>query len=208
VFARYRPIRIWFCIAAALVASSIADPLIEFVSNSGAFGPGSFTDHSNGDVFPALGAGLTFVAVSIALRVRRVFLRSSVREDLQPSRLRLLLPYVFATQIAALYVMERGEQYAVAGHAAGGLIWLGGPAPVSLALHAVSCVLTTWLLGRLARHLARSAVSLVAHIIAAIAVAPRAVAVTFARVSRRADARRRAPLLGRTGLRAPPPLTA
>jgi hypothetical protein len=208
MFARYRPIRIWFCLAAALVAASIADPVIEFASNHGAFGAGSFTDHSNGDVFPALGAGLALVAVSIALRVRRVFVRSNVREYLQPSALWPLLPYVFAAQIAALYVMETAEQYAVAGHALGGSVWLGGPAPVSLALHALCCVLTTLLLGRLARHLARSAVTLVAHIIAAIAVVPRAAAVTFIVTSFCADARRRAPLLGRTGLRAPPLLTA
>jgi hypothetical protein len=45
-----RTIRAWFCLAAALVAASITDPLVEFASNSGMFGPGSFTDHSNQDV--------------------------------------------------------------------------------------------------------------------------------------------------------------
>jgi len=208
VFGHLRPIRIWFCIAAALVAASIADPLVEFASNGGAFGAGSFTDHSNWDVFPALGAGVALVAVYIALRVRRALLRAGVHESLRPSALLALLPYVFAVQIALLYVMETAEQFVVAGHALGGVIWLGGPAPVSLAAHAVICVLTTFLLGRLACRLARSAVTPVAHIIAAIAVARRFATVTFSVVSRRADARRRAPLLSRTGLRAPPPLPA
>jgi hypothetical protein len=208
VFERLSPIRIWFCIAAALVAASIADPLIEFASNSGAFGPGSFTDHSNWDVFPALGAGIALAAIYIGLRVRRTFVRADVHDGLRPSALLSLLPYVFAAQIALLYVMETVEQFAVAGHALGGLIWLGGPAPVSLAVHAVICVVTTLLLGRLACRLARSAASFVAHIIAAIAVVPRSAAATFTVVSRRADARRRPPLLSRTGLRAPPPLPA
>lgn len=208
MFGHLQPIRIWFCIAAALVAASFADPLVEFASNSGAFGAGSFTDHSNWDVFPALGTGVVLAAIYIALRVRRAFVRRHVHDVLRPSALLSLLPFVFAAQIALLYVMETAEQFVVTGHALGSVIWLGGPAPVSLAVHAVICVLSTFLLGRLACHLARSAATLVAHIIAAIAVAPRSAAITFTLVSRRADARRRAPLLSRTGLRAPPPLTS
>ena len=119
MFGHLRPIRIWFCIAAALVAASIADPLVEFASNGGAFGAGSFTDHSNWDVFPALGAGVALVAVYIALRVRRALLRAGVHESLRPSALLALLPYVFAVQIALLYVMETAEQFVVAGHALG-----------------------------------------------------------------------------------------
>jgi hypothetical protein len=71
-------IRAWFCIAAALVAASVADPLVEFASNRGVFGPGSFTDHSNRDVLPALCAGLAFGAVYVLLRARSILARRDV----------------------------------------------------------------------------------------------------------------------------------
>jgi len=204
VLQQRRAIRVWFCIAAALIAASVADPLVEFASNSGVFGPGSFTDHSNLDILPALCAGLLFGSVYVVLRARRILSR---RVEL-PTAVGKLLPAIFTAQIALLYVMETLEQFAVAGHALGGTIWLGGPPPASLAAHLVSCVLTTILLGRLARALSHKAVTLVARIVAAIGLAPRGLAVISLRRSYHADARRRAPLLSRTGDRAPPHLPA
>lgn len=195
-----RAIRVWFCAAAALLAAAIADPLVELASNRGVFGPGSFTDHSNLDILPALGAGLLLGAVYVVLRVRRILARRIVL----PTALGRLLPCVFAAQIALLYAMETLEQFAVAGHALGGTIWLGAPPLASLAAHGVSCVLTTFLLGHLCRSLSHKAVTLVAHIVAAIGLAPRTPAVISLRRSHRADARRRAPLLSRAGDRAPP----
>lgn len=199
-----RALRAWFCIAAALVAASIADPLVEFASNRGLFGAGSFTDHSNQDVLPALCAGLLFGTVCVVLRVRGLL---AFRVALPPA-MSVLLPDVFAVQIALLYGMETLEQFVVAGHPLGGTVWLGGPPPASLAAHAASCVLATFLLGRLTRSLSHKAARIVARIVAAIGLAPRSPAIAFLRRSHRADARRRAPLLGRTGERAPPFLTA
>src|ERR1700694_3279642 len=61
-------IRFWFCVAVALVALAIADPLTEWASNAGLFGPGNFTDHSNADVVPALFAGFAFFALHLVMR--------------------------------------------------------------------------------------------------------------------------------------------
>ena len=194
-----RTVCIWFCIAAALVAASVADPLVEFASNGGIFGSGSFTDGSNQDVLPALCAGLAFGAVYVFLRARRI-LGGYVRH----SALWPLLPYVFLAQIALLYSLETAEQVVVIGHPLGGAIWLGGPPIASLAAHGTSCVLTTFLLASLARHLAQRAVTIVEHIAAAIAFVPRSRALAFVRVSPRPDARRRGPRLSRIGERAPP----
>jgi hypothetical protein len=193
----------WFCLAAALVAAAIADPLVEFASNSGVFGSGSFTDHSNGDVLPALVAGLALGAVYVFLRARRILAQQG-NAVVRTIRVLPLLPYVFAAQIALLYAMETAEQFVVAGHSLGGTIWLGGPPLASLAVHGVMCLLTTFLMGHLARRLSQKAVTLVARIVAAIGLAPRSPATTFLRPSHRADARRRAPLLSRIGERAPP----
>ena len=199
-----RALRAWFGLAAALVAASVADPLVEFASNRGLFGAGSFTDHSNQDVLPALGAGLLFGTVYVVLRVRGML---ACRVALPPA-VGVLLPYVFAAQIALLYGMETLEQFVVSGHALGGTVWLGGPLPASLAAHAASCVLATFLLGRLTHSLSYKTARIVTRIAAAIGLAPRSPLVAFVRRSHRADARRRAPLLGRTGERAPPHLTA
>jgi hypothetical protein len=197
-----RAIRAWFCIAAALVAASIADPLVEFASNSGVFGPGSLTDHSNQDVLPVLALGLALGLVYVFLRARRILARRDLL--VRTTAVWSLLPCVFVAQIALLYVMETVEQFVVAGHSLGGTIWLGGPPFASLAVHFASCVFTAFLMGRLARLLSQRAATVVAHIVAAIGLAPRSPAVTFLRVLHRADARRRAPLLCRIGERAPP----
>lgn len=201
--AQTRTIRAWFCIAAALVAASIADPLVEFASNSGIFGPGSFTDHSNQDVLPALAAGLALGAVYVFFRARRI-LTAHRGAVLSTIGVRPSLPYVFAAQIALLYGMETVEQFVVTGHALGGTIWLGGPPLASLSVHAAICVLTTFLMGRSARFLSQKAVTLAARIVAAIGLAPRSPAMLFLRVSQRADERRLAPVRRRIGERAPP----
>lgn len=182
------------------MAAAIADPLVECASNRGAFGPGSFTDHSNWDVLPALGAALLFGGVYIALRTRRMLARRVAPAIAGVN----LLPTVFGVQLALLYVMETLEQFVVYGHGLGGTIWLGGPPLVSLAAHGFACVLSTFVVGHAVRALSRRAAAIVAHISAAIGVAPRSPAVMFMRRSHRADARRRAPLLSRSGDRAPP----
>ena len=108
---RARPLRTWFCLAAALVAAAIADPLIECASNSGVFGSGSFTGRSNQDVLPVLCAGLTCGAVYVFLAARRILARrahTTIRSNRQhvarQPAVRPLLPYIFVARIALLYV--------------------------------------------------------------------------------------------------------
>jgi hypothetical protein len=145
-------IRLCFCLAAAVIAAAVADPLVEAASNAGWFGSGSFTDRSSIDVIPAFALGCGFVALYVVLRVRRVLaachgnvhfaLRFS--NDTLGYRVFALLPVIFAFQLAVLYSMETAEQFAVWGHALGGAIWLGGPVAVSLAAHAVACIAVTF----------------------------------------------------------------
>jgi len=139
-------IRLWFCLAVAVAAAAIADPLVEWASNAGCFGPGSFTDHSNADVLPAIVVGVGLAAIHVLLRVRAMLSNPAA----PPNLLRLsnvalhgsvarLLPATFALQIFALFSMETVEQHAIYGHGLGGTVWLGGPALVSLATHAAVC---------------------------------------------------------------------
>ena len=193
-----RAIRTWFCLAAALVAASIADPLVEFASNRGVFGRGVWTDHSNQDVLPALCAGLLLAAVYVALRTLRLLKRRFVA----PAAAGSLLPYVFALQIALLFVMETLEQQVVTGHALGGTVWLGGPPPASLAAHAVACVAVTFLLGRLTRALGADGRNGRPHISSPRASNAAGRAVRWYADRSGADVRSRARLLGPSGKRA------
>jgi hypothetical protein len=52
--------------------------------------------------------------------------------------------------------MEASEQVLVRGHLLGGTIWLGGPVIVSLAAHAVTCVLVAFAVAKTVRTLAKA----------------------------------------------------
>jgi hypothetical protein len=147
-----------------MVAAAIVDPLVEFASNAGWFGPGTFTDRSNLDVVPALALGTLFVGVQIVARIYRTgcgercgpaFWRAS--DEALSGGIGRLLPAAFALQICALFAMETAEQFAVYGHGLGGIVWLGGPAAMSLGAHLVACVAVAYGIARLVRALARAA---------------------------------------------------
>ena len=207
--------RILFCIAVAIMAAAAADPLVEFGSNAGLFGPGNYTDHSNLDVVPAVLVALLFAALHLFLRIRgalmgpreasRLWLRQS-SDALGSAMLLRLLPAAFAIQIVALYSMETAEQFVVAGHAFGGTIWLGGPTAASLTVHAAFCLIVTLTVGRTLRAFARTAVQIV-RLIRELATLPahcgRPLFLPLLRVR---TLRLSSPIPSRIGERAPPVL--
>lgn len=197
--------RVWFCAVTALIAAALADPLVESLSNNGAFGGGSFTDHSNADVVPALSAGLMLAALAGVIRLGGALRGAHRATPAAPLGVLRLVPFVFALQIVLLYAMETGEQLAVYGRLLGGALWLGGPPLASLTIHALACVLATWLAVRTARAFARTVVRIAGRIMA-IAVAPRTAAVFCARLGQRLDTRRSAFARRVAGERAPPQL--
>ena len=134
-----RSVRFWFSLAVALISAAVADPLLEAASNRGVFGHGTFTDHSNLDVLPALCVGLVAIGVHVALRINSGLLRSW--DTALRARAGTLLPMTFAAQLIVLYSMETIEQAVVAGHPLGGSIWLGAPAIIALAVHALTCII-------------------------------------------------------------------
>jgi hypothetical protein len=144
-----RPIRLWFCIAAAVIAAAIADPLVEGISNAGWFGPGSYTDHSNLDVLPTLALGAILVVLYLVVRVRRDLLR--VSDDALHTKVSRLLVPIFGLQLALLASMETVEQIIVAGHSLGSTIWLGGPIWFSLSVHAAVCLAVSFGLANILR---------------------------------------------------------
>lgn len=179
---------------------------MEFASNAGLFGRGQFTDRSNLDVVPALAIGALLVIVYTAIRARAMLvdLRSSERA-LEGNVLRLI-PLAFGLQMSVLFAMETLEQIVVRGHALGGSIWLGGPAPISLLVHATVCALVAVVIAQSVRSLARVAVATIRHV---RAVACRPLQPTRPIALRELDFAafaRFAPLLARLGERAPPAL--
>jgi hypothetical protein len=167
-------VKVWFCLAVATVAASVADLVIESASNAGFFGSGNFTDHSDWDILPCLFVGLVFVVMHCFCGVRKLLHGSQssasplelnnahVRSSLQ------LLPAIYGLQILVLYAMETMEQRVVYHHLLGGSVWLGGPLAISLALHAVVCLLVTALAALLLRAFAEATVRLVQLVAALI----------------------------------------
>ncbi|MFZ0032722.1 MAG: hypothetical protein WBE79_05575 [Candidatus Cybelea sp.] len=144
-------IRLGFGLTIAVIAAAIADPIVEFASNAGWLGTGSFTDHSNLDIIPALLLGIGLLALYMVRRAHAVLAGRAI-----PRRITGLLPTVFVLQIAILYVMETLEQLVVWGHPFGATVWLGGPIWTSLAIHAGICLTVTYAIARSARALAET----------------------------------------------------
>jgi hypothetical protein len=210
------PVRFGFCTAIAVIAAAIADPLVEFASNAGWFGPGLFTDHSNLDVAPALIIGVLLLAAYLVLKARAALANGSGRDrDLWReaghalgSGVWRLMPAIFGLQMLTLYAMETAEQYAVWGHSLGPTIWLGGPLPVSLAVHAIICVAVAATIARWVRALTATTLRFIRLIRALATFAPQPAG---SLASRRRDSisfRRPAPVLCRIGERAPPFVSA
>jgi hypothetical protein len=143
-----------FRMAVAVAAAALANPLIEWLSDTGIFGPGRFTDRSNLDVIPALTVAFALGMLFVLVLARRMFSPSSYPPqwlrryagEIGPASVRRMLPSIFVLQLISLFGMETLEQIATAGHPLGGSIWLGGPAAVSLAGHFLSCIVFAWAL--------------------------------------------------------------
>lgn len=187
-----------FCVAIAVIAAAVADPIVEFVSNAGWFGNGVFTDRSNADVFPALAAGAIALGLFLCRKARAILDGNAL-----PRRYWTLLPAVFGVQIIALFVMETTEQLVLRGRVLGPAVWLGGPVVASLAMHAASCLAFTWLFVRCARGLAKTTLH-VLRMIRAIVTFPIAPAILVRLRAAGAVWHKNVPLACRIGERAPP----
>ncbi|MGB8910331.1 MAG: hypothetical protein WCC84_16415 [Candidatus Cybelea sp.] len=160
-------IRPGLCLTIAVIAAAVADPIVEFASNAGWLGAGSFTDHSNLDIIPALLLGVGLLALYMVRRAHAVLAGRAI-----PRRIAGLLPTVFVLQITTLYAMETLEQIAVWGHPFGAAVWLGGPPAISLAIHAAICMTVTYVVVRSGRTLAATTLRVIrlAGAIASLAV--------------------------------------
>ncbi len=198
-----------------VVAAALGDAVVESISNSGAFGPAYF-DRNHLSVIPTLIAGLLIVLeINGARRLGRLATRRRGPEndwlveaatELSARPVALDLPYVFALQIAALFVMESVEQLAFGGRLLGGTVWLGGPLLLSFAVHAAFGTLCTALLDSFMRAVVRTVASLIETAIAFVWLSTAAGTRGSFLWTRGAAAyvRARAPFVRRSGGRAPP----
>lgn len=193
-------LRLGFCLAVAVISAAIADPIVESASNAGWFGAGNFTDHSSIDVVPALIAGIVLLTLYLVRKAHLLVVERCA------STLVAILPVVFVLQIIALYVIETSEQLVVWHHMLGPGVWLGGPAPVSVAVHAVIGGAVAFAMLRSNRRLARTTlrvIALIRAIVVARFVFERPLATRWIAKLSVAAAR---PVLCRIGERAPPAL--
>jgi hypothetical protein len=191
--------KIGFCAVTAVIAASTADPIVEFCSNAGLFGPGHYTDRSNLDVVPALLAGLSLLLLYLVRRAPAIVSARGVSWNVGYSP-----PAIFVLQLAAVYLMETAEQFVVYGHPLGPTIWLGAPPLISLTIHAAIGIAVTFAIVRWRRTLAATTLRVIRLIraIATFAAAPEQ-----ARVARRPGhtlLKELFPALRAIGDRAPP----
>ncbi|MBV8373299.1 MAG: hypothetical protein JOY69_08570 [Candidatus Eremiobacteraeota bacterium] len=209
-------VRLWFALGVAIAAASIADPIVEACSNAGWFGAGTFTDHSNLDIAPALSLGALLLLRHLVLRVRVLL---SPRGAAPPSLLRSasgavvsgtaqLLPLTFALQLFVLFAMETIEQIVVRGQPLGGTIWLGGPIAISLAVHAIVCVAALFAIAHCVRALAVRTARAIRALYAFATSRAQTAPGTLSRRSIDATFSLPLPVLCRIGERAPPFQTA
>ncbi len=188
-----------FCLAIAVIAAALADPLIEFASNARWFGPGSFTDCSNVDVVPALFAGVALLALFMVRKANAVLAGGALSRGCVA-----LLPAIFGLQMATLYVMETTEQLFVFRHVFGPTIWLGAPPAISLPVHAAVCLAVTYAIVRSRRTLAATTLRVVRLIVAIATFAPQIAAPIAARRFSHVCFKNFLPVLCTIGERAPP----
>jgi hypothetical protein len=186
-------------LAVAVIAAAVADPVVEFASNAGWFGPGNFTDGSNLDVIPALVVGIAVLALYLIGTARAVLAGTAL-----PRRIGSLVPAIFVLQIVALYVMETTEQLIVGGHTLGPAVWLGAPVFASLAIHAAFGVAITLWIARSARGLAATTLRVIRLMKATPSFAAHRFEILPPRRSDERSFRQLVPLLCRIGERAPP----
>ncbi|MGC8485073.1 MAG: hypothetical protein ACP5O6_05500 [Candidatus Baltobacteraceae bacterium] len=191
-----------FRVTVAVLAVALADPCLEFASNAGWFGSGRFTDRSMADVAPTLLFGALFLVAQLFGIFRRASI--SLRFD-EPLRrpIAQIVPSIFSLQIVLLFLIESIEQRVVYGHLLGGSLWLGAPALIALAVHALFTVGTAFLVAGALRVFARRAPALATAIrLRRERNAPLAVAIrrSFAVVSAALPKR----TFGSIGKRAPP----
>jgi hypothetical protein len=186
-------------LALAAIAAAIADPIVEFASNAGWFGHGSFTDHSNLDVVPSLLAGVGLMVIFLTRRSRVVLAGQAFPRGIAP-----LLPTIFALQILTLFVIETGEQVIAWGHVLGPAVWLGGPLPASLAIHAAICLALAFWISRSVRVLAATTLRVIRLLRAIATLAVRPSLARSLRLLQVGCFKQRSPVVCQIGERAPP----
>jgi hypothetical protein len=160
-------IRFGLCLAIAVIAAALADPIVEFASNAGWLGAGSFTDRSNLDIIPALLLGVGLLVLFMIRKARAVLTGHAI-----PRRIVWLLPTIFVLQIGTLYAMETLEQIVVWGHPFPAPVWLGGPVAISLAIHALICLTVTYAITRSGHTLAVTTLRVLRLVRAIASLAP------------------------------------
>jgi hypothetical protein len=201
-----------FCVAAALLAAAVGDPVLETLARTGAFGP-NFGDDDQLGAIPAV---LCAVLVAGAIVVRRVLHACGTRSDgralllafgrARPNEPLRHVPAIAALTLAAVYGIEALE-LRLGGSAHAGLSWLGAPLALALVAYVALSALAALAVDALLRALVATLTALVREAIALVAFLNRAGAGSLDRGRARTLTRARSAIVARRARgRAPPSL--
>jgi len=206
--------RLPLLVAVAFIASALADPVVESVSNTGIFG-GHYADDNHIGIIPTLLVGLILVFEMLALRFAAIWRHSrnrsgdglvDVARKFASGPFARDIPAVLVMQFGALFLLESAEQLTVGGKLLGGIAWLGGPILFSLVTHMFVGAGCTLALGALMRAVTRAFASIVQTAIRFIWLAIRCPSGGQFNIDRRVETgpRTQAPHVRQIGGRAPP----
>jgi hypothetical protein len=205
--------RLPLLVAVAFIASALADPVVESVSNTGIFG-GHYADNNHIGIIPALLVGLVLVLEVLTLRFMDLWRhaangsrgrRVDDAKDFAAAPVARDIPAVLVMQLAALFLLESAEQVALGGRLLGGTAWLGGPILFSLLTHALIGAGCIFVLGVFMRAMTRTFASIVRSAIRFIWLAIAGTTGEFNRDRRDTPGpRAQAPHVRQIGGRAPP----
>lgn len=197
-----------YTVGVALVAAAVGDPLVETLADAGLFGPG-YADTDHAGVAPAITVALLFFAVFLAIRTVGLF-RAPAATNNGPARViaapRIEPLRVLPLQFVGVYGIECFEAVTAHQPVPVGVSWLGGPVPVSLAVHFVIAALACAVLRCVMRWLLGGLVAVVGIAAAIVARVLRVPVIARPLLQRWSSliARAQAPHVHQVGGRAPP----
>jgi len=171
--------------AVALIAAALGDVAVERFADTGAFGA-AYVDNDQSAVGGTLALGLAVALVVFVWRFaallgaagprRRAAWHRATARALAPRIVLRATPLVVIAQLAGVYGIESIERLALGAALPHGLQWLGAPALLALAFHAVLCVVCTLVVTAALRALFAWCASLAAVVLAFVTtlVAPAA----------------------------------
>jgi hypothetical protein len=177
-----RTVALRWCVlgAAAVFAAALGDFVVERIADTGIFGAG-YVDHDQSAVGTAIVLAIGIVLAVVLRRCatllgaagirRRAAWRRVTMRALAPRAVARALPLIVAAQLVGVYAIEAAERLALGAPLPDGLVWLGAPVVIALALHALFAIGCAFVVSAALRALLTWCAALVAVVLALVVTA-------------------------------------